>query len=132
MALHTADVVRTPQYPRSRSRSQTRFVVQAGQVALTPFLAGLYVVRPQLLHRFVGYLEETAVHTYTNIVQQTLTPGTKCAAAAAAASRRAAAALQHRPVVRLARPARRLHEAWKDTPAPVEAIDYWKMPRDAM
>jgi len=104
MTLHTADVVRTPLYPRSRSRSrsQTRFVVQAGQVALTPFLAGLYVVRPQLLHRFVGYLEETAVHTYTNIVQQTLTPGTK------------------------------LHEAWKDTPAPVEAIDYWKMPRDAM
>ena len=41
----------------------TRAVVQAGQIALTPFLAGLYVIRPQLLHRFVGYLEETAVHT---------------------------------------------------------------------
>ena len=48
----------------------TRTVVQAGQVALTPFLAGLYLVRPQFLHRFVGYLEETAVHTYTNIVRR--------------------------------------------------------------
>ena len=36
----------------------TRFIVQGGQIALTPFLAGLYMVRPQLLHRFVGYLEE--------------------------------------------------------------------------
>ena len=42
----------------------------------------------RLLHRFVGYLEETAVHTYTNIVEMTNTPGTQ------------------------------LHEAWKDTPAP--------------
>jgi len=80
----------------------TRFVVQAGQVALTPFLASLYMIRPQLLHRFVGYLEETAVHTYTNIVKMTETPGTK------------------------------LHTAWKDTPAPREAIEYWRLPEDAM
>jgi len=80
----------------------TRLIVQAGQVALTPFLATLYMVRPQLLHRFVGYLEETAVHTYTNIVQMTNTPGTQ------------------------------LHTAWKDTPAPQAAIDYWKLPPDAM
>ena len=46
-------------------------------MALTPFLCGLYLVRPQLLHRFVGYLEETAVHTYTNIVTTALTPGTR-------------------------------------------------------
>ena len=25
----------------------TRFIVQAGQVGLTPFLAGLYIIRPQ-------------------------------------------------------------------------------------
>jgi len=80
----------------------TRFIVQAGQVGLTPFLAGLYLIRPQLLHRFVGYLEETAVHTYTNIVQMTNSPGTK------------------------------LHTAWKDTPAPQAAIDYWQLPADAM
>ena len=58
------------------------------EVALTPFLCSLYLVRPQLLHRFVGYLEETAVHIYTNIVTTALTPGT------------------------------RLHAAWKDVPAP--------------
>jgi hypothetical protein len=80
----------------------TRTVVQAGQVALTPFLAGLYLVRPQLLHRFVGYLEETAVHTYTNIVHMTETPGTQ------------------------------LHTAWRDVPAPEVAVKYWRMPEDAM
>jgi len=79
----------------------TRFAVQAGQVAMTPFLATLYMIRPQLLHRFVGYLEETAVHTYTNIVNMTETPGSK------------------------------LHAEWKDTPAPQEAIDYWQLPTDA-
>jgi len=42
------------------------------------------------------------VHTYTNIVKMTETPGTQ------------------------------LHEAWKDTPAPQAAIDYWNLPLDAM
>eukprot|EP00966_Prymnesium_polylepis_P094621 2190185-Prymnesium_polylepis.2 len=106
----------------------TRFVVSAGQLAMTPcarssharihqpagfsrgshergtigrFLAGLYLVRPQLLHRFVGYLEETAVHTYTNIVTMAETPGTK------------------------------LHTAWSDVRAPTTAIEYWQMPDDA-
>ena len=76
----------------------TRFVVQAGQVGLTPFLAGLYMVRPQLLHRFVGYLEETAVHTYTNIVEMTKHARHK------------------------------LNTAWKDVKAPQAAIDYWQLP----
>merc|ERR1719247_772625 len=80
----------------------TRAVVQLAQVALTPFLAALYIAKPQLLHRFVGYLEETAVHTYTNIVEMTNTPGTQ------------------------------LHTAWKDTPAPQAAIDYWRLPDDAI
>ena len=43
------------------------------QVAMTPFLCGLYFVRPQLLHRFVGYLEETAVHIYALTLSLTLT-----------------------------------------------------------
>jgi hypothetical protein len=79
----------------------TRLVVQAAQCALTPVLATMYVIKPQLLHRFVGYLEETAVHTYTNIVTMTNTPGTK------------------------------LHTAWSDTPAPPAAIGYWQLPADA-
>merc|ERR1712070_209623 len=80
----------------------TRLAVMAAQLAGTPILSLMYVVRPQLLHRFVGYLEETAVHTYTNIVTTTETPGTK------------------------------LHSAWKDTHAPQVAINYWKLPADAM
>jgi len=79
----------------------TRAAVQLGQLALTPFLAGLYLVRPQLLHRFVGYLEETAVHTYTNIVTTAQTPGT------------------------------RLHTVWHDVPAPEVAREYWRLPDDA-
>jgi len=79
----------------------TRGVVQLAQLAMTPFLAGLYLVRPQLLHRFVGYLEETAVHTYANIVQLTQTPGTQ------------------------------LHAAWHETPAPAVAIKYWHMGEEA-
>lgn len=79
----------------------TRAVVQTAQLAMTPFLSLLYLIRPQHLHRFVGYLEETAVHTYTNIVKLAQTPGTK------------------------------LHSAWKDTPAPPVAIEYWKMSVDA-
>jgi hypothetical protein len=51
---------------------------------------------------FVPPLDQTAVHTYTNIVTMTKTPGTK------------------------------LHTAWKDTPAPQAAIDYWRLPADAM
>jgi hypothetical protein len=80
----------------------TRLVVSAGQLAMTPFLAGLYLVRPQLLHRFVGYLEETAVHTYTNIVNTAQEPGTK------------------------------LNAEWKDVVAPEVAIRYWEMPEDSM
>lgn len=80
----------------------TRMVVSAGQIAMTPFLAGLYLVRPQLLHRFVGYLEETAVHTYTNIVNIAQTPGTK------------------------------LHAEWNDVTAPIVAKEYWQMPEGAM
>jgi hypothetical protein len=34
-------------------------------------------VYPQALHRFVGYLEETAVVTYTQVIQTLQTPGTQ-------------------------------------------------------
>jgi hypothetical protein len=79
----------------------TRSVVVASQALATPALMALYVVKPQLLHRFVGYLEETAVHTYTDIVKHATTPGSK------------------------------LHQAWDGVPAPDIAIRYWQMPSDA-
>merc|ERR1719271_1993111 len=53
------------------------------------------------MHRFVGFLEETAVHTYANIVAHCETPGTQ------------------------------LHEAWADLPAPPIARAYWQMAPDA-
>lgn len=58
---------------------------------MTPWLALLYVVHPRAVHRFVGYLEETACITYANIIRQVETPGTP------------------------------LHEAWSELPAPALA-----------
>mmetsp|Transcript_19110 Transcript_19110/g.37730 ORF Transcript_19110/g.37730 Transcript_19110/m.37730 type:complete len:344 (-) Transcript_19110:265-1296(-) len=80
----------------------TRMLVVAAQVTMTPVLMLLYTVHPKSMHRFVGYLEETAVHTYDNIITQTETPGTP------------------------------LHAAWADLPAPNTAIAYWRLPKDAL
>merc|ERR1719335_2024496 len=38
----------------------TRALVHAAQIGMTPFLMGVYMVHPPAMHRFVGYLEETA------------------------------------------------------------------------
>jgi len=79
----------------------TRAMVIAAQVALTPFMVFLYTVHPSSLHRFVGYLEETAVHTYKNVIDHTLRPGTL------------------------------LHQRWANMDAPTVAKGYWKLPADA-
>ena len=80
----------------------TRLMVIGVQVTLTPFLIGVYMVHPKSMHRFVGYLEETACHTYSSIIEHIETPGTK------------------------------LNLAWSDMPAPAIAIAYWRLPKDAM
>merc|ERR1712217_152388 len=80
----------------------TRILVLASQVFMTPFLAALYTVNPPSVHRFVGYLEETACVTYANIIHQVETPGTP------------------------------LHKAWAHLPAPDVAIHYWMLPKNAM
>lgn len=65
-----------------------RGLVLAAQTIMTPVLMIVYAVHPRAMHRFVGYLEETATDTYINIANMIETPGTH------------------------------LHEAWKDQPAP--------------
>jgi hypothetical protein len=79
----------------------TRWLVLASQYVMAPFLMGVYLVHPKSMHRFVGYLEETACMTYVNTIQKIQTPGTH------------------------------LHEAWANTPAPKMAIGYYKLPADA-
>ncbi|KAJ8613541.1 hypothetical protein CTAYLR_002163 [Chrysophaeum taylorii] len=79
----------------------TRWLVTAAQLTMGPILTATYLVNPGALHRFVGYLEETAVETYGNLIEKAETPGTK------------------------------LYEAWKDLPAPAIAITYWKLQSDA-
>jgi hypothetical protein len=79
----------------------TRSLVITAQVTMTPALMFLYMVKPQACHRFVGYLEDTACHTYASALKQVETPGTE------------------------------LHEAWAHLPAPVFAISYWRLPSDA-
>ena len=80
----------------------TRTLVIAAQMFLTPILMGVYLVHPKSMHRFVGYLEETACHTYVSIIENVEKPGTN------------------------------LNEAWKDVKAPPIAIGYWKLNEDAM
>jgi hypothetical protein len=79
----------------------TRFLVLSTQVFMAPWLAAVYFVHPKAVHRFVGYLEETACLTYANIIRQVETPGTA------------------------------LHEAWAELPAPQVAKAYWKLSEDA-
>jgi len=55
----------------------------------------------QAMHRFVGYLEQTACQTYHNIISHIETPGT------------------------------RLHTAWAELPAPEMAKGYWHLDDDA-
>ena len=78
----------------------TRSLVVLAQVTFTPFLWLLYTIRPQLVHRFVGYLEETAVHTYSNILDHVEKEGTH------------------------------LNKAWKDLPAPEIAKSYWNLDKE--
>jgi ubiquinol oxidase len=79
----------------------TRTLVITAQMTMTPVLMVLYTFNPSAMHRFVGYLEETACHTYASIVKQVETPGTE------------------------------LHEAWFHLPAPEIAVSYWRLPHDA-
>jgi hypothetical protein len=54
----------------------TRTMVVTAQAIMVPALCIGYAVRPTAMHRFVGYLEETACHTYVNIIDHAETPGT--------------------------------------------------------
>ena len=79
----------------------TRALVVAAQFTMTPLLCATYAASPRAMHRFVGYLEETAVMTYANLVEKAATPGT------------------------------RLHGAWAGLDAPDIAKSYWKLDDDA-
>jgi ubiquinol oxidase len=79
----------------------TRALVVSAQVVLAPLLFTVYCVHPKSMHRFVGYLEETACKTYLTVIDKIETPGTK------------------------------LNTYWKDLAAPENAIGYWKLPADA-
>jgi len=79
----------------------TRLLVLTAQMVMTPLLIATYIVQPKAMHRFVGYLEETAVHTYNNVITHIETPGTI------------------------------LHKEWSGLKAPPMAIGYWRLPADA-
>ena len=80
----------------------TRAAVIILQAVVVSCLIAVYCVRPAWLHRFVGYLEETAVQTYLTIID------------------------------RLQDPTKKLHKEWKDLKAPIIAKNYWRLPEDAM
>ena len=81
--------------------TMTRALVYAAQIIMIPLLMGIYLVRPKSMHRLVGYLEETAVKTYINVINHVNTPGTH------------------------------LNKEWGEKLAPRIAIGYWKLSEDA-
>ena len=64
---------------------------------MVPALFTVYCIHPPAMHRFVGYLEETACKTYVNVIHHVETPGTK------------------------------LHTAWANLDAPVLGKGYYKV-----
>jgi len=79
----------------------TRSMVVVAQYTVVGFLTLTYVIQPKALHRFVGYLEETASQTYYDLVKACETPGTH------------------------------LHRDWSHLKAPVIAKNYWNLSDDA-
>jgi hypothetical protein len=61
----------------------------------------MYLIEPKALHRFVGYLEETACVTYVNVIAHIETPGSH------------------------------LHRAWATVPAPAMARGYYHLHAEA-
>ncbi|XP_077870600.1 uncharacterized protein LOC144364565 [Saccoglossus kowalevskii] len=74
------------------------FLIEITSVFVSAFSVA-YLLSPSFCHRFVGYLEEEAVITYTKCLQD-IDNG--------------------------------LLPAWSNMPAPPLAIQYWKLPEDAM
>jgi hypothetical protein len=79
----------------------TRTMVITAQMVMVPVLMTVYAIHPRSMHRFVGYLEETACKTYVNIIDHVETPGTH------------------------------LHIAWHDSDASNMAKGYYKLPENA-
>jgi hypothetical protein len=79
----------------------TRILVVTAQMLMTPTLLAIYLVHPKSMHRFVGYLEETACHTYVNVIKHIEEPGTN------------------------------LNKEWASLKAPEIAIAYWKLGENA-
>lgn len=80
----------------------TRALVLLGQFTMLPLLTLTYMVNPKALHRFVGYLEETASQTYFDLIRLTKEPGTH------------------------------LNRDWSSLKAPALAVNYWRLNDDAM
>lgn len=79
----------------------TRSVVFLTQFGFGGLFIVAYIAKPAAAHRLVGYIEEMAVVTYTNIIEMMETPGTK------------------------------LNVAWGEKKAPDIAKMYWRLDDDA-
>nr|BAD93711.1 alternative oxidase 1b [Candida maltosa] len=53
----------------------TRSIIYVGQGVFTNVFFLLYLLNPRYCHRFVGYLEEEAVRTYTHLIEEIDTKG---------------------------------------------------------
>lgn len=78
-----------------------RISVIAAQLILVSVLTISYIAYPSAVHRFVGYLEETAVSTYSSVIKKMELPGTK------------------------------LQQAWSNLDAPDIAKCYWNLNKNS-
>ena len=53
----------------------TRSIIYVGQGVFTNVFFLLYLLNPRYCHRFVGYLEEEAVRTYSHLLDELAVPG---------------------------------------------------------
>jgi hypothetical protein len=85
-------------FPPSRL---TRGIVYATQYVFGAGFIVMYVLSPRMAHRFVGYFEETAVVTYSQVIAKVEEEGSL------------------------------LNTAWSHLEAPPIAKSYWRLPQDA-
>lgn len=92
-----APSVLTPRQLHDASKVM-RVLVLIAQGIFTNVFFLCYLISPKFCHRFVGYLEEEAVKTYTKLLKE-IKEGNL--------------------------------QSWKTQPAPLIAVNYWQLPKDA-
>ncbi len=105
------------------------------QFTLLPILTLLYIVKPKALHRFVGYLEETASQTYADLIRVVDTPGNIFATLLTQKNTHfftPSFSSFDMQLIFWRETGTHLNREWSQLKAPAVAINYWRLEKDAM